>query len=83
MTTQEKATVRSFVPETLLYGLLAAGFCFGVAHLLGRTLVVLFHQHPAEYGLLALGLIVFQGFVLERITHAVFTLFRLRGKARK
>jgi hypothetical protein len=81
MKREDKETVKAFVPETLLYGALAAGFCVGVARLLGLPMVSLFHRHPAWYGVLALGLMVFQGFVLERAAHAICSLFRPRGKA--
>jgi hypothetical protein len=81
MTPQPKTVLREFIPETLLYGALAVGFCFGVARLLGHPMVALFHDHPAEYGALALGLMIFQGFVLERATHWFCSLFRRRGKA--
>ena len=81
MKRETRETIKSFVPETLLYGALAAGFCVGVAHFLGRPMVSLSHRHPAWYGALALGLMLFQGFVLERAAHAVCTLFRPRRKA--
>jgi hypothetical protein len=77
----DKETARTFIPETVLYGALAAGFCFGVARLLGRPMASLFHRHPVGYGLLALGLMVFQGLVLERTAHAICSLFRRPGKA--
>jgi hypothetical protein len=82
MTPKQKVTVWTFVPETLLYGCLATAFCFGVAQLLGTDLKAMFKAHPAEYGALALALMVFQGYVLERITHGLCELWRKRGKAR-
>jgi len=82
MTPKQKAAIWTFVPETLLYGCLAIGFCYGVARLLGGTLQSMFKAHPAEYGLLALALMIFQGYFLERITHGLCELFRRRGKAR-
>jgi hypothetical protein len=81
VTPKSKAALWLFVPETLLYGALTAGFCFGVIRVLGHTLEALFKEHPAEYGLLALALMIFQGFVLERVTHWICELFR-RGKVR-
>lgn len=83
MKEEKKETVAAFIPETLLYGTLAVGFCICVARILGRPLVSLFHSHRAEYGLLALGLMLFQGLVLERVAHAICSLFRGRGKARR
>jgi uncharacterized BrkB/YihY/UPF0761 family membrane protein len=82
MTPRNKSAIWSFIPETLLYGALAAGFCFGVIRFLGRTLQAMFREHPAEYGLLALVLMTFQGFVLERVTHGLCDLVRRRRKAR-
>jgi hypothetical protein len=82
MTSPNKTKLASFVPETLVYGALTAGFCYGVIRVLGQPLQALFRGHRAEYGLLALALMVAQGFVLERITHGLFELFR-RGKARR
>jgi hypothetical protein len=82
MKASDKAMVRSFVPETLLYGALAAGFCSCVARFLRKALVTAFHRHPALYAILALALMIFQGFVLERSSHALFWLLRRRSKER-
>jgi hypothetical protein len=76
MTPAQKKALRAFIPETLLYGALATTFCFGVAQLLGHSLQAMSKDHRVEYALLALGLMIFQGFVLERITHWVCDLFR-------
>jgi hypothetical protein len=81
MTPKTQTALWLFVPETLLYGALTAGFCFGVIRFLGRPLEALFKEHPAEYGLLALVLMIFQGFVLERVTHWICDCIR-RRKAR-
>jgi hypothetical protein len=82
MTPKQKVAVWTFIPETLLYGCLATGFCFGVAQVLGPALKTMFKAHPAEYGMLALALMVFQGYLLERITHGLCELWRKRRKAR-
>jgi hypothetical protein len=78
MTPAQKKELRAFIPETLLYGALATAFCIGAAKMLGKPLQEMSKDHRVEYGLLALGLMIFQGFVLERITHAVCDRFRPR-----
>jgi hypothetical protein len=70
-----KRVLTAFVPETLLYGGAAAAFCYGTARILGKPLVDLSRSHRVEYALIALALVIFQGFVLERIVHAVCSLF--------
>jgi hypothetical protein len=82
MTPKQRVAIWTFIPETALYGCLAIVFCFGVTQFLGRPLRVMFKAHPAEYGFLALALMGFQGYLLERITHLLCELFRRRRKAR-
>jgi len=81
MTPQQKSELRWFLPETLLYAVLVAAFCVGVFKLLGHSLLTLSKQHKVDYACLALGLMIFQGFVLERLTHAILSLFRREKKA--
>jgi hypothetical protein len=82
VTPKNKAALWVFVPETLLYGAFTAGFCFGVVRFLSRPLEAMFKGHRVEYGLLALALMIFQGFALERLTHWICELLRRRRKAR-
>lgn len=82
MTPGQKSTLKAFVPETLLYGVLAAGYCYGVVRLLGHPLQSLFREHRIEYAALALGLMIVQGFVLERMTHALWSVLGRLRKAR-
>jgi hypothetical protein len=80
MSSKLKSTAKRFIPETLLYGALAATYCFGVIRVLGSFLQKISHEHRAEYGLLALGLMIFQGFALERATHVLCSFFLRAGK---
>ena len=75
MTPKIRRLLKAFIPETLLYGAAAGAFCYGAAMILGKPLVDLSRHHRVGYALVAIALVVFQGFVLERITHVVCALF--------
>jgi len=81
MTPKQKSELRWFLPETLVYAVLVAAFCFGVFKLLGHPLTTMSKQHKVEYAFLALGLMIFQGYVLERLTHALISIFHREKKA--
>ncbi len=78
----EKFHVGDFIVETLLYGAAVAIYCFCVYHYLGDWLAEIYHQRRWMYAFAGLALMVIQGFVLERVAHAVADAILRRGKAR-
>lgn len=68
--------VRNFVIELIVYAILVVGYFLAVLRLLAEPLNRLFHSNLVIYALLALGLIVAQGVVLEAVT--AFLLEQLR-----
>ena len=83
MTPEQKSEIRWFFPETFVYAALVAAFCFAVFHYLGHPLQAMSKQHKLEYAFFALGLMIFQGFVLERLTHAIISIFHHEKKKTK
>jgi hypothetical protein len=75
LTPQQKSELRWFLPETLIYAGLVTVYCVAVFHFFGPVLRKMSQEHRGEYAVLALALMVVQGFVLERITHAVVAIF--------
>jgi hypothetical protein len=75
LTPEQKSELRWFFPETLIYAGLVTAYCVAVFHFLGPVLRKMSQQHRGEYAVLALALMIVQGFVLERITHAIITIF--------
>ena len=73
-------TLRSFLIELLVYGVLVVGYFFLVLHLLGNWLLGFFEHHCGLYAILALALIVCQGLVLEAVTTALLSLIKPRIK---
>ena len=67
--------VRNFAIEVIVYAALVVGYFFLVLRFLGDPLNRLFDNSLVLYGLVALGLIVAQGVVLEFVT--AFLLSRL------
>jgi hypothetical protein len=64
-----KILFKSFAIELLIYTGLLVGYFLLVLHFLGHWLNHLFRQERSVYAMVALALIVFQGLVLERLTH--------------
>jgi hypothetical protein len=69
---------KEFSIELPLYAVLMAAYIFLVLHFLGSSLAELFHDHRRIYAVLALALIIGQGFVLELIVRTLLGL--VRGK---
>jgi hypothetical protein len=82
MTPRQTHEIWEVVVETLLYGSLVALFCLGTIKVLERPLQTAFQHHRIAYGFAALGLMIVQGFVLERVAHAIYSRFRPNGKVR-
>jgi hypothetical protein len=81
MTPAQRSELKWFFPETLVYAVLVAAFCCAVFKLLGHPLQALSRHHRVGYAFLAIGLMIFQGYVLERFTHAIMSLVRRQTKA--
>ena len=71
-----KNELKSFLPELLVYGVLVTAYCLLVLRYLGNWLAGLFHHQRVLYGVVALTLIVVQGFVLEQLTRSLLKLTR-------
>lgn len=63
-----RTLIRNFVIELSVYAVLVIGYFFVVLRFLADPLNALFHTNLTLYGVLALGLILVQGVVLEVIT---------------
>jgi len=75
-----KRTLKSFIVELLVYGVLVVGYFFLVLHFLGDWLMDFFTRDRRLYAVLALALIVCQGLVLEALTTALLSLIKPRVK---
>lgn len=71
----KRRLLRNFVIELIVYGLLVLGYSLFVLRWLGEPLDRLFHNDLIVYALIALGLIVAQGALLDVLT--TFLLHRL------
>jgi len=63
-----RTLIRNFVIELSVYAVLVIGYFLVVLRFLADPLNALFHTNLTLYGVLALGLILVQGVVLEAIT---------------
>jgi len=59
---------KSFVLELLVYAVLVTGYYFLVLNFLGNSLKQLYEHERRFYAVLALGLIIGQGLLLEILT---------------
>ncbi len=71
-------SLRSFLLEFLIYGLLVVGYYFLVLHYLGDWLSRLFSDHRPLYAWVALGLIIAQGVILDTVTRLLLAVIRPR-----
>lgn len=65
---QITSSLKSFGLELLVYAALMAGYYFMVLHFLGDSLKSIYDHERRTYAILALVLIVAQGFLLEVLT---------------
>lgn len=72
------AWLKSFMLELLVYTVLVTAYYFLVLHFLGDTLKRLFVQDRRFYAVLALGLIIAQGLILELLTRQLITWIKPR-----
>lgn len=63
-----RVLIRNFVIELILYSVLVLAYSFGVLQWLSDPLCRLFQTNTLVYGIVALGLIVAQGTLLDFIT---------------
>ncbi len=75
-----KILAGSFVAEAVVYGALVTAYFFLVLHFLGGWLYDLFRNDRRTYALVALVLIVGQGYVLELVTRGLLRLIWPEGK---
>ena len=79
VTTRKKEggrTLRAFLVELVLYGLLVTAYFFGVLLFLGPQLVQLEMRHIRVYAVVAILLILGQAVLLEAITTGLLRLLR-------
>jgi hypothetical protein len=65
---RRRTLIRNFVIEILIYAVLVVGYFVLVLRLMGGVLQGLFEENLTLYALVALGLIVAQGALLELVT---------------
>jgi hypothetical protein len=61
-------TLRAFLIELVVYAALVVGYFFAVLHFLAGWIAHLEKTHITIYALVAIGLIIAQGIVLESVT---------------
>jgi hypothetical protein len=76
-----KNVFKTFSIELPVYAVLVVGYYFLVLHFLGGWLLQLFRDERTLYAVVALVLIIGQGYVLEILTRALVGL--IRGKREK
>ncbi len=79
MKAETTKTLRAFLIELLLYGVLVTAYFFLVLHFLGETLYRLELHHRYTYAAVAIFLIIGQAVLLEGLT--TFLLRLLRGRS--
>jgi hypothetical protein len=72
------ATLKSFLLELLVYGVLVTAYYLLVLHFLGPALKQIYQQDRRYYAGLALALIIGQGFLLEVLTRVLLGWIRPR-----
>ena len=73
MKRETKASLRLLFLEVILYAVLVTGYYFLVLQFLANGLADLYRHNRQYYAVLALGLIVGQGFLLEVLTRVLLT----------
>lgn len=73
-----KNVFKSFSIELVIYGGLVVGYFFLVLHFLGNWLYHLFREERKTYAVVAILLIIGQGFFLEVLTRVLLRFIRGR-----
>ncbi len=71
-----KNLIKSFSIELPVYAVMVVAYFFLVLHFLGGWLYRLFQEERRWYAIMALVLIIGQGFVLEMLTRALLRFIR-------
>ncbi len=78
MEREVEKSLKSFFLELIVYAALVTVYFFAVLHFLGDWLYRLFEDDRRIYAIVALCLIVGQGFLLELLTRSLLTLIKPR-----
>lgn len=76
MKTETSTTLRAFLIELVVYGVLVTGYFFLVLHFLSGWLQDLHLHHVKVYALVAIALLIGQAVLLESLTTWLFRLLR-------
>lgn len=76
MKAETSTTVRAFLIELVVYGVLVTGYFFLVLHFLSGWLQDLHLHHVKIYALVAIALLIGQAVLLESLTTWLFRLLR-------
>jgi hypothetical protein len=76
MKAETSTTLRAFLIELVVYGVLVTGYFFLVLHFLSGWLQDLHLHHVKVYALVAIALLIGQAVLLESLTTWLFRLLR-------
>ena len=76
MKAETSTTLRAFLVELVVYGVLVTGYFFLVLHFLSGWLQDLHLHHVKIYALVAIALLIGQAVLLESLTTWLFRLLR-------
>jgi hypothetical protein len=76
MKAETSTTLRAFLVELVVYGILVTGYFFLVLHFLSGWLQELHLHHVKVYALVAIALLIGQAVLLESLTTWLFRLLR-------
>ena len=80
MKVETRRTLLAFGVELVVYTILVLIYFFLVLHLLGDSLARLEANSVALYAVVAVGLVLGQGVLLDWLTHALLRLIRRRAE---
>ena len=72
----KKRFVRSFLVELMVYAVLVVGYFYLVLHFLGTWIKTIYDQDKGLYAVVALGLMIGQGVILEMVTSGLLKFIR-------
>ena len=68
--------LRAFIVETAIYSALVSGYALIALHYCGQWMKDLYDHHLYWYAVVALGIMIGQGLMLELVTTFIFRLLR-------
>ncbi|MBP1609909.1 MAG: hypothetical protein H6Q04_2144 [Acidobacteria bacterium] len=77
---QKIMSLGSYLTELLVYACFVSAYFFLVLHFLGDWVKQVFDENKALYAILALALILVQGYLLEILTSALLRMIRSKGR---